>query len=491
MNKFLTIALLSSLAFFVVEGAIVYDPATNTYTNTTSGTKTTVTKAWSWSTSTASGSSTAKIATGAYSTSGALSKLHILLEKNQANLLERLDGYYTTLAKTLGAGSGTVDAPGRVDILNCMGILKSTSAPSGMDHVYDQLNNKVITIATTLHTEISALEKKLKGSSLDQVTQKLEQTILEQKVDSYLSEYTKVIDTFNTLFTEYTKEIDALVKDLTTNEQTEFDTYYEKVAAYQKLMTTYDLFLKKVKESGLAWDATTHSSTIDVTPFHGYLMSHLMFTRWDSVVALFPKDVALQGLLASATDALTKAHHSSLTDDAFLKDLYPLDDMKILSKSIASLRTAYTEKDGSFSCDAFATDKSVLVTSTELSTLMNKILNILQKELSTSLTERATKHDTALIATQKTALTTKLTDKDSAFLLRSASTKSDKELQTIRAFLQSAYRKGLDTNATDKFFAKLSSVLPKIDKALLATKDKGIIKRLDMIKQAIEEFLVK
>lgn len=250
MNKFLTIALLSSLAFFAVEGAIVYDPATNSYTNTTSGTKTTVTKTTTGTTATASGSTSTKTTTtSAYTTSGALSKLHTLLETNQENLLERLDGHYAKLTKTLGAASGAVDAPGRIDILECMGVLKSTSAPSGMDHVYQQLAEKISHVSTELHSEIGIVEKKMKDKLLDEVTQKLEQAILEQKVASYLSEYTKVIDMFNTLFTDYTKEIEELVNELDEDEQDEFDTYTEKVAAYQKLMTTYDLFLKKVKAS--------------------------------------------------------------------------------------------------------------------------------------------------------------------------------------------------------------------------------------------------
>jgi hypothetical protein len=166
--------------------------------------------------------------------------------------------------------------------------------------------------------------------------------------------------------------------------------------------------------------------------------------------------------------------------------------MKLLSKSIASLRGAYTDKDDTFSCDAFVTDKSVLVSSPELMTLMNKILNALQKDLSKTLTERSTTHAKDLVTQQKEKLVAVLKDEEDAPLLTKASlSKSDKELQAVRAFLQAAYRRALDTNATDKFFAKLTSVNTKIDKALTATKDAGVKKRLEMIQQAVEEFLEK
>ena len=495
MNKFLTIALLSSLAFFVVEGAIVYDPATNSYTNTTSGTKTTVTKTSTGSSSTASGSTTSgtkTTTTTSYTASWALSKLHTALENNQEDLLERLDGHYAKLAKTLGAASWAVDAPGRIDILECMGVLKSTSAPSGMDHVYQQLTEKISDVSTNLHSEIAVVEKKMKDKLLDEVTQKLEQAILEQKVASYLSEYTKVIDMFNTLFTDYTKEIEELVSELDEDEQDEFDTYTEKVAAYQKLMTTYDLFLKKVKASGLTLDPKTNALSADATPFYGYLRSQLLSSRWENVVAIYPKDVALKDMLQDATEALEKSHTTVIADeDTFLADLYPVDDMKLLSKSINSLRSEYLEKDGSFSCEEFVSNKAILVTSPELMTLMNKILNALQKDLSKALAEWATTHAKELVTDHKAKLTTSLQDKESKLLTRPALSKTDKELQAVRAFLQSAYRKGLDTNSTDKFFAKLTSVNTKIDKALTATKDAGVKKRLEMIKQAVEEFLDK
>jgi hypothetical protein len=196
-----------------------------------------------------------------------------------------------------------------------MGVLKSTSAPSGMDQVYNQLTDKVSLVATNLHSEIATLEKKMKDNALDEVTKKLEQAILEQKVASYLIEYTKVVDMFNTLFTEYAREVEELVKELDADEQDEFATYTEKVEAYQKLMTTYDLFLKKVKDAGLSRDPKTHTSLVDMTPFYGYIRSQVLYSWWEQVVAVYPKNPVFANHLKDATSALHKANTTALQNN--------------------------------------------------------------------------------------------------------------------------------------------------------------------------------
>lgn len=134
----------------------------------------------------------------------------------------------------------------RLDVLKCLELVdKDLDLAQEMGTVHKQLRNKVGVVAADLHSEISALEVKVDEDLLDPLVESLEKQTLRNKVNSFLTEYTDVVETFYTLFEDRVLSVDSLIEEASDENQKLLEDYDERVALYKQLNESYDEFISK------------------------------------------------------------------------------------------------------------------------------------------------------------------------------------------------------------------------------------------------------
>lgn len=102
-----------------------------------------------------------------------------------------------------------------------------------------------------MHSEISSLEQKIDKKLLDQLIQQLEISSMQNKIDSFLTQYSNVADLFYEVSIGKVEEVEKIFTNLSSDARKSIESYDENNKAYRELMTAYDSFLSKSSFAGV------------------------------------------------------------------------------------------------------------------------------------------------------------------------------------------------------------------------------------------------
>lgn len=126
---------------------------------------------------------------------GSLSAMHIQLDMHLKTVMDKLATHTNSL--DVSKSASLQQAAERLQMLTCLNIISSTT------NVYDilhssatNLQTSIAIVTTDMHAQISALEEKIAKGLLDKLVQQLEISSTQNKIDSFLNEYTNIVDLF-------------------------------------------------------------------------------------------------------------------------------------------------------------------------------------------------------------------------------------------------------------------------------------------------------
>lgn len=536
--------LIAVLCINIVSAQLVYDPVTNTYKNassttssssssssTTTTTATTNTETETWSTVVSSipadknKTSTSTTNTGttqtttpsvAYTTpdpaiyKGVLSAMHVQLDQHTKTVMDKLTVHLNNL--DISKSASLQQAADRLRILTCLGVISPTT------NIYDvlktsatSLQNSIEIVNSDMHGDISALEEKITKGLLDKLIQQLEISSMQNKIDSFATEYTNVVDLFFEVSIGEVETVENLFTNLSPQAKKDLDSYTKTSDAYNAVMSAYETFLSKSSFANVVAWPHLHELIELTNGLKTYRRSVLLSDRQNKVVAYAP--LGTVGILTEQKKVLTQ-DFSLLFNEATQKvlgNLYPIDELLLLNQQIMWLRSAYTDESNGFAdCRAFVENPTVTITGpelqkymdtllTDLNTAVNKVasnntapktkeelLSGLKKEITTQAEDMID----SLITTHKTKLKEKLESAWRALMSVASPSSSSKLEGAVRSYLQKKYLAALEANTLSEFQDKLLSISSKIDKkladgSLSATQTKLLI----TIETIVNEFL--
>jgi Fe2+ transport system protein B len=153
--------------------------------------------------------------------------LHQLLDQYSSQLQDHIGDTYLSLQEMIATSSDTIALQQRLDVLECVGVIDDEfGIVDDIKSTQQQLRTKIRVVVADTHSEIEALESKIDQSLLDQFEENLEIAVVQNKVESLLTEYINVVDTYFDLAID---EIDQLENDISNNND-----------AYQAVINNYD-----------------------------------------------------------------------------------------------------------------------------------------------------------------------------------------------------------------------------------------------------------
>ena len=172
--------------------------------------------------------------------------VHQLLDQYNTELQEYISDTYLSLQEMIATSSETIALQQRLDVLECVGVVDDEfGIVDDIKTTQQQLRTKVRVVVADTHSEIEALETKIEEDLLDQFEENLEIAVVQNKVESLLTEYTNVIDTYFDLSTD---EIEQLKDDIMTNNnayEAVLENYDDRKALLEALEEDYDAFTRK------------------------------------------------------------------------------------------------------------------------------------------------------------------------------------------------------------------------------------------------------
>lgn len=533
--RFAYICFVSFFLVGVLHAQLVYDPATNTYKQTTSP-KTSSPSTWSISTGTVSSPSTATsttwtIQTGTTVTNptswtwtvlstytlpdpatykGPLSAMHIQLDNHTKTVMEKLNVHLKNL--DVSKSASLQQAADRLRILTCLGVIPPTT------NIYEMLNTSAINLQTSIeivrtdmHGDIAALEEKITRWLLDKLIQQLEISSMQNKIDSFAKEYANVVDLFFEVSIGEVATIEDLFTNLSPQAKKDLETYTKTHAAYESVMKAYETFLSKSSFTNVVAWPHLHDLIELTDGLKTYRRSVLLTDRQNKVVAYTP--LGTVGMLNEQKKLLVQDFSLLFneTTQKVLGNLYPIDELLVLNKQILGLRSAYTNaSDGFADCRAFVENPTVTVTWPELETYMTTLLtdlNAIVSKVATNNTLPQTKEEllsglskeintqakeiiSSLITTHKKKIQEKLVTSWRELLSVPANASAGKLESAVRAYLQKHYLSALQENKLSAFQDKLMNISSKIEKKLASgTLSTADTKFLITIETIVAEFL--
>ena len=363
---------------------------------------------------------------------------------------------------------------------------------------YNQLLKKVEIVMLDIHAEISALEQKIDDDLLESLDENLQIAALQNRVDAFNSEYANVINTFYDLSRDELVDVDLLVDKEKAAYAELIEIYDERVALYNEVEDMYEQILAVWS----AWSSWENQDLFDVVNgLEVYYRSQFIAawkvniaTHIPSTNASFKDDELDNSLQAFANSFAVKA-------DSSLWWLYNIDTIKWLNQRILSLRAAYLQQNGSFDCQAFASNVSIETTATNLIDDMDELLWALQWTnqslnwsaadlLAASLDQEGEWFIDVLIEQEKTRIQSQAERTWSRRLAVPSTTQSLRRQRTVRNFLQAQYKASFDAWRLPSFVRKLENANERINDIVDEKNPQWTTKdMLDAIQTVIEEFL--
>jgi hypothetical protein len=525
------------MSVVVVHAQLVYDPLTNSYkpktttwsTSTTSstGSKVTtgsVTSTWSTSTGQTVVSSIPKTQTWTTSVSTSpyvipnptlykwtLSAMHIQLDKHTKTVMDKL---YTHMANLdISKSESLKEASQRLRILVCLGIVPPDNNIYDMlQKSADNLHKSIAIVSTDIHGSIGALEEKMNQWLLDTLVQQLEVSSMQNKVDSFLTEYTNIVDLFFEVSIGKVEDIEKLFTNLSVEEQKSLTAYTKNNEAYSSVMKAYENFLGKSSFSNIVAAPNMHELIKLNNGLKTYRRSVLLNERQKKIGQYAP--------LRSVTTV--NSLNTSLIQDfsllfnektqSVLWNIYPIEEILLLNQQIMGIRTAYTDENNWFQdCRAFVENPTVATTWPELEKYMQTLLTDLNSavnKIATNNTLPKTKEELMsglkkqlmsdgekivadLIKNYKTKTQELLTKEWSELMSIPNPANSLAKIETsVRTYLQKKYLEALEKNILPSFQEKLASINTKIEKRLASDQlSKSQTKLMILLQTIINEFV--
>lgn len=487
---------------------VVYDPITNTYKSASAtGASATTGSSATWTTN--STSSSVKFP-DPLSYKWTLAAMHVQLDKHVAAVMNKLS---TNLWKLDGnASSSLQQASDRLKTLACLGVItNNTSIYDTLKASANNLENSIQIVAADMHSEISSLEQKIDKKLLDQLIQQLEISSMQNKIDSFLTQYSNVADLFYEVSIGKVEEVEKIFTNLSSDARKSIESYDENNKAYRELMTAYDSFLSKSSFAGVvAWPNI--NDLVNTTEWlKTYRRSKLLSDWQTSVVAYTP---AAGTTIALEEKKKLLQNFSLLFNEKSqwtLGDIYPIDELLLLNKQIIGIRAAYTnEKSGFADCQAFVSNPTVKITSPELQTYMTKLLEKLNSAVNKVATGSSAPKDKAallawlkvslnketetmikqLITSHKEKIVEELATKWITFLSFKKLSKNQELEGAVRVYLQKKYLEAITNNTNAAFQEKMNKIATKIEGKLASwTLTSSQTKLLSIIEWIVNEFL--
>ena len=522
----LAVFLFSLLLYNDTSSAVYYDAETNSYvyetpedTDTTTGavadTWTNVsTDTGTWSeltTETWTGEQkaiTASISTPVIDFSWPLEYLHTELVNHQETILKSLQNKYHKLRTDLDALTGGV---ARLETLQCLWLIDNQENLSeSLKDAYEKLSKNIKATSADLHNNIDALESKMNQNLLEGLSETLEIAALQNKVDAYLSEYTNMVNMFAELIEKKITDADTLLKNASERGKETLERYDTRVKLYKELQKKYNEFIKKSSFAGALVGPNLLDVTTLVDNLKTYYTSIFAQKRFDSITVYLPRYGKWRQLAEDEYQFALNAFEHKLDKqiDALIGDLYPVQDLQLINKSMLTLSSAYVDKNWVYNCIAFSENGTIDIAAPSLETQMEKLLSKLSiaakqvavdgklprnmGELKKGLLDGLgwTMEDIVkdIVNKYKESLGKKLQEESITMLSHSFLSESDKREQTVRKFLQAKYYEWLHGEKLDIFVTKLKKAHEKLRKLLPKAKGKTK-KMLEVIGKVIEEFL--
>lgn len=531
------------MSLVVVHAQLVYDPLTNSYkpktttssTSTATGSTTatgsvikTGSTAWTWSTTWSTStwqtvvSSIPKTQTWTTSTSPyvipnptlykwTLSAMHIQLDKHTKTVMDKL---YTHMANLdISKSESLKEASQRLRILICLGIVPPNNNIYDMlQKSADNLHKSIAIVSTDIHGTIGALEEKMNQWLLDTLVQQLEVSSMQNKVDSFLTEYTNIVDLFFEVSIWKVEDIEKLFTNLSVEEQKSLTAYTKNNDAYSSVMKAYENFLGKSSFSNIVAAPNMHELIKLNNGLKTYRRSVLLNERQKKIGQYAPLR-AVESVNSLKTSLIQD--FSLLFNDKtqwVLWNIYPIEEILLLNQQIMSLRTAYTDENNGFQdCRAFVENPTVATTWPELEKYMTTLLTELNSavnKIATNNTLPKTKEELIsglkkqlmsdgeiivadLIKNYKVKTQELLAKEWSELMSIPNPANSLAKIETsVRTYLQKKYFDALEKDALAAFQDKLGTINAKIEKKLATDQlSKTEIKLMILLQTIINEFV--
>lgn len=498
--------------------ALTYDPVTNTYIDTTVSAETETSNTDSASPDTeiviqeesspqettvddAAVSSVSTANTRSYD--GPLMALHQLLDQYSSQLQDHIGDTYLSLQEMIATSSDTIALQQRLDVLECVGVIDDEfGIVDDIKSTQQQLRTKIRVVVADTHSEIEALESKIDQSLLDQFEENLEIAVVQNKVESLLTEYINVVDTYFDLAID---EIDQLENDISNNN----DAYQAVINNYddrkQLLQELEEEFLEFNKKSSFVWVVVGPSlweinEALD--EIKRYYRIRFM-SEWSDQVGSYVATDATQ-FQNQARTRFNRAFNEYL--NSLIEDLYPLEDIERINQELLTIRAAYTYDNWEFDCRGLATNPVIESSGPALQTSMSQLLVSINewankvvtddgklptssKELEKQLLEYAQwfvvdEQDVLLrderARVQSAAWTSRRTTR--------VQSQSSRRATTVREFLLAQYEQAIELDRLERFENKLRNALNKIPPVKEAVEWRTL-EMVEVIEAVIREFM--
>lgn len=436
--------------------------------------------------------------------------MHIQLDAHTKTVMDKLTVHLNNL--DISKSASLQQAANRLRVLTCLEVIPPTT------NIYDvlktsagNLQNSIEIVSADMHGDIAALEEKISRALLDKLIQQLEISSMQNKIDSFVREYSNVVDLFFEVSIGEVETVEQLFTNLTPQAKKDLDTYNKTNAAYEAVMTAYETFLSKSSFANVVAGPHLHE-LIELTDGLKTYRRSVLLTEWhNKVVAYAPAGSAV--LLSEQKKLLTQDFSLLFNEETqkVLGNLYPIDELLVLNKQIMWLRSAYTDESNGFAdCRAFVENPTVMITGPELQKYMDTLLTDLnsavnkvaanntapktKEELLSGLKKeinlQAEKLIGSLVSTHKTKLGDKLTSSWRALMSVPVNASAGKLENAVRVYLQKKYLAALEANTISAFQDKLVLISSKIDKKLASwSLSKSQTKLLITIETIVNEFL--
>ncbi len=154
---------------------------------------------------------------------------------------------------------------------------------------------------------------------------------MQNKIDSFLKEYTNVVDLFFEVSIGEVETIENLFVNLSPQAKKDLDAYTKTSAAYESVMKAYEEFLNKSSFANIIAGPHLHELIELTNGLKVYWRSMLLIERQTKVASHAPGSTV--GLMTEQTKLLTQ-DFSLLFNEATQKvlgNLYPIDELLLLN----------------------------------------------------------------------------------------------------------------------------------------------------------------
>lgn len=436
--------------------------------------------------------------------------MHIQLDKHTKTVMDKL---YTHMANLdISKSASLKEASQRLKILVCLGIVPPDNNIYDMlQKSADNLQKSIAIVSTDIHGTIGALEEKMNQWLLDTLVQQLEVSSMQNKVDSFLTEYTNIVDLFFEVSIWKVEDIEKLFTNLSVEEQKALSAYTKNNAAYSSVMKAYEDFLGKSSFSNIVAAPNMH----ELLKLNNWLKTYRRSVLLNERQKKIGQYVSLRSVTTVNTLKTSLIQDFSLlfnqkTQDV-LWNIYPIEEILLLNQQIMSLRTAYTDENNWFQdCRAFVENPTVMTTWPELEKYMATLLTDLNSavnKIATNNTLPKTKEELLtwlkkqlmldgesivadLIKNYKLKTQEALTKEWSELMSIPNPANAFAKIETsVRTYLQKKYLEAVEQNTLPAFQEKLASINAKIEKKIASdTLSKTQIKLMTLLQTIINEF---